>query len=93
MSKTALIAVTKLLAQELGPKGVRVNSIAPGWTTSEMSAGYLQSPEGIANVTSLPLGRQGEPDDLDGAFLLLASDAGRHITGVAIVVDGGDLIR
>lgn len=93
VSKSALIAVTKLLAQELGPKGVRVNGIAPGWTASEMSAGYLQSPEGIANVTSLPLGRQGEPEDLDGAFLLLASDAGRHITGVTIVVDGGDLIR
>lgn len=93
VSKSALIAATRLLAQEFGPKGVRVNGIAPGWTMSEMSAGYLQSPEGIANVTSLPLGRQGEPEDLDGAFLLLASDAGRHITGVTLVVDGGDLIR
>lgn len=93
VSKAALIAATKLLAQEFGPKGVRVNSIAPGWITSEMTADYLSSPDGIANVTSLPLGRHGEPEDLDGAFLLLASDAGRHITGVTLVVDGGDLIR
>lgn len=93
VSKTALIAATKLLAQEFGPGGVRVNSIAPGWITSEMTADYLRSPEGIANVTSLPLRRHGEPDDLDGAFLLLASDAGRHMTGTVLVVDGGDLIR
>lgn len=93
VSKSALIAVTRLLAQEFGPKGIRVNSIAPGWTTSEMTTDYLQSPEGIAYVTSLPLGRHGEPEDLDGAFLLLASDAGRYITGATLVVDGGTLVR
>lgn len=93
ISKTALIAATKLLAQEFGRGGVRVNSIAPGWITSEMTTDYLNSSEGVANVTSLPLGRHGEPDDVDGAFLLLASDAGRHMTGAVLVVDGGDLIR
>ncbi len=58
-----------------------------------MTTEYLHSPDGIANTSSLPLGRHGEPADLDGAFLLLASDAGRHITGATIVVDGGDLVR
>ena len=93
VSKAALIAATKLLAQEFGPKGVRVNSIAPGWTMTEMAAGYLQSPDGIADMAAMPLGRHGEPEELDGAFLLLASDAGRYMTGATIVVDGGALVR
>lgn len=93
VSKAAVISLTKLLAQELGPKGIRVNSIAPGWITSEMTAEYLQSEDGIANTSALPLGRHGEPEDLDGPFLLLASDAGRHMTGTTLVVDGGDLVR
>lgn len=93
VSKAAVIAATKLLAQELGPKGIRVNTIAPGWTTSEMTTEYLQSPGGIADMAALPLGRHGEPDELDGAFLLLASDAGRYMTGATVVVDGGALVR
>jgi 3-oxoacyl-[acyl-carrier protein] reductase len=93
VSKSALISATKLMAQEYGQKGVRVNSIAPGWIMSEMTADYLGSADGVANTTSLPLGRHGDPSDLDGAFLLLASDAGRHITGMTLVVDGGDLVR
>ena len=93
ISKAAVISATKLLAQELGPKGIRVNTIAPGWVMSEMTTDYLHSPDGIANVAALPLGRHGEPSDLDGPFLLLASDAGRHMTGTTIVVDGGDIVR
>lgn len=93
VSKAAVISLTKFMAQEFGPKGIRVNTIAPGWTTSEMSADYLNSSDGQANVASLPLGRHGEPEDLDGAFLLLASNASRHITGATLVVDGGDLVR
>ncbi len=58
-----------------------------------MSADYLNSSDGQANVASLPLGRHGEPEDLDGAFLLLASNASRHITGATLVVDGGDVVR
>jgi 3-oxoacyl-[acyl-carrier protein] reductase len=93
VSKAALISATKLMAQDFGSKGVRVNTIAPGWIMSEMTADYLGSDDGVANTTSLPLGRHGDPADLDGAFLLLASDAGRHITGITLVVDGGDLVR
>ncbi len=93
ITKAAVISATKLLAQEFGSKGIRVNTIAPGWIMSEMTADYLHSEDGIANVKSLPLGRHGMPSDLDGPFLLLASDAGRHMTGTTIVVDGGDLVR
>ena len=60
---------------------------------SEMTADYLHSPDGIANSSSLPLGRHGDPSDLDGPFLLLASGAGRHMTGTTLVVDGGDILR
>jgi len=63
VSKAAVISLTKLLAQELGPKGIRLNSIAPGWTTSEMTTEYLDSSDGKANVASLPLGRHGKPED------------------------------
>ena len=60
LAKTALIAATKLLAQELGPHGIRVNTIAPGWVLSEMTSEYLQSPEGEAAMSGLPLGRHGD---------------------------------
>ena len=92
ISKAAVIHATKLLALELGPSGIRVNSIAPGWVASEMAEEYLSSPAGEADGASHPLGRHGEPSDLDGPFLLLASDAGRHMTGATLVVDGGGLL-
>src|SRR5262245_59998655 len=92
ISKAAVIQATKLMALELGPSGIRVNSIAPGWILSEMTEEYLSSPAGHALGTSCPLGRYGQPSDLDGAFLLFASDAGRHITGTTLAVDGGTLL-
>ena len=92
ISKAAVIQATKLLALELGPSGIRVNSIAPGWVMSEMTEEYLSSPEGQAAGASRPLGRYGQPSDLDGAFLLFASDAGRHITGATLAVEGGILL-
>ena len=92
IAKAAVIQATKLLARELGPSGIRVNSIAPGWVMSEMTEEHLSSPAGQAEGASCPLGRYGQPSDLDGPFLLLASDAGRHITGVTIAVEGGGLL-
>ena len=92
ISKAAVIQATKLLALELGPSGIRVNSIAPGWVMSEMTEEYLSSPEGQAAGASRPLGRYGQPSDLDGAFLLFASDVGRHITGATLAVEGGILL-
>ncbi len=93
IAKSAVIQATRLLAGEFGKHGIRVNCIAPGWVMTEMSADYLGSPEGEAMGQRLPLGRFGQPDDLDGPFLLLASEAGRFMTGVTLVVDGGQILH
>jgi NAD(P)-dependent dehydrogenase (short-subunit alcohol dehydrogenase family) len=85
--------VTKALAVELAFKGVRVNAIAPGWFVTEINDKYLESEAGIAMKRDIPMGRFGEKGDLDGALLLLASDAGRYITGTTVVVDGGQVVQ
>jgi NAD(P)-dependent dehydrogenase (short-subunit alcohol dehydrogenase family) len=88
IAKAGVIHATRLLASELASHRIRVNSIAPGWVTSEMTADYLSSDAGRADAASGLLGRAGEPSDLDGPFILLASDAGRHMTGATIIVGG-----
>lgn len=93
VAKAAVIQTTKALALELAFKGVRVNAIAPGWFVTEINEKYLTSEAGIAMKRDIPMGRFGEPGDLDGALLLLASDAGRYITGATIVVDGGQVVQ
>jgi len=92
-AKAAVVQVTKALAVELAFKGVRVNAIAPGWFVTEINDTYLNSEAGIAMKRDIPMGRFGETGDLDGALLLLASDAGRYITGTTIVVDGGQVVQ
>ncbi len=92
VSKAAVIMLTKVLARELGPFGVRVNAIAPGlietrfsealWTNEEILGRYLKT---------TPLGRTGKPDEMVGAVLYLASDASSYVTGHTIVLDGGTL--
>ena len=91
-AKAGVVQVTKALAVELAFKGVRVNAIAPGWFVTEMNDDYLASEAGIAIKREIPMGRFGNPGDLDGALLLLASDAGSYITGATIVVDGGQVV-
>lgn len=88
-SKAALIHFTKAMALELGRYKIRVNAIAPGYFSTEMNTGFLESPMGQRMLKHIPAGRFGELEDLDGPLLLLASDAGRHITGHCLVVDGG----
>jgi 3-oxoacyl-[acyl-carrier protein] reductase len=92
-AKAAVMQVTKALAVELAFKGVRVNAIAPGWFVTEINDKYLESEAGIAMKRDIPMGRFGEKGDLDGALLLLASDAGRYITGTTVVVDGGQVVQ
>jgi 3-oxoacyl-[acyl-carrier protein] reductase len=92
-AKAAVVQITKALAVELAFKGVRVNAIAPGWFVTEINDKYLESEAGIAMKRDIPMGRFGETGDLDGALLLLASDAGRYITGTTIVVDGGQVVQ
>jgi 3-oxoacyl-[acyl-carrier protein] reductase len=83
--------MTKALGLELAFRGVRVNAIAPGWFVTEINREYLNSPEGAALTREIPAGRFGAEGDLDGALLLLVSDAGGYIAGTTIVVDGGQL--
>jgi len=92
-AKAGVVQVTKALAVELAFKGVRVNAIAPGWFVTEMNNDYLMGEAGVAIKREIPMGRFGNPGDLDGALLLLVSDAGGYITGATIVVDGGQVIQ
>lgn len=92
-AKAGVVQVTKALAVELAFKGVRVNAIAPGWFVTEMNDDYLMSEAGTAIKREIPMGRFGNPGDLDGALLLLTSDAGSYITGAIIVVDGGQVVQ
>jgi 3-oxoacyl-[acyl-carrier protein] reductase len=93
VAKAAVIQTTKALALELAFKGVRVNAIAPGWFVTEINDDYLNSDAGVAIKRDIPMGRFGKAGDLDGALLLLASNAGSYITGATLVVDGGQVIQ
>jgi len=92
-AKAGVIQITKALALELAFKGVRVNAIAPGWFVTEINDDYLMSEAGEKIKRDIPTGRFGQEGDLDGALLLLASDAGSYITGTTIVVDGGQVVQ
>ena len=92
-AKAGVVQVTKALAVELAFKGVRVNAIAPGWFVTEMNDDYLSSEAGTTIKREIPMGRFGNPGDLDGALLLLVSDAGSYITGATVVVDGGQVVQ
>jgi 3-oxoacyl-[acyl-carrier protein] reductase len=90
-AKAGVIQLTKALALELAFKGIRVNAIAPGWIVTDINRDYLAR-EGAALKREIPIGRFGEARDLDGPLLLLVSDAGRFVTGVTIVADGGQIV-
>jgi 3-oxoacyl-[acyl-carrier protein] reductase len=93
VAKAGVIQATKVLALELAFKGVRVNAIAPGWFVTEINDEYLNSEAGEKIKRDIPMGRFGAAGDLDGALLLLASEAGRYITGATLVVDGGQVVQ
>ena len=87
-SKAAVINFTRALAAEWGHHGIRVNAICPGFFPSKMSAGLLEV-MGQKILQGTPLGRLGDDEGLKGLTLLFASDAGKHITGQLMAVDGG----
>ena len=90
-SKAGLEALVRTLARELGPRGVRVNAVAPGFVDTEMTAGLdAQIRERARAETAL--GRIGAPDDVAAVIAFLVSDDARHVTGQVIRVDGGQLI-
>lgn len=93
-SKTAIDGITRAMAVELSPKGIRVNAIAPGFIYSEMTATALNSdPERKAKVFGrTPMGIMGQASDIGDAAYFLASDAAKYITGVVLPVDGGNSI-
>ncbi len=93
VAKAAVVQTTKALAVELAFRGVRVNAIAPGWFVTEINDDYLNSEAGQALKRDIPMGRFGKEGDLDGALLLLVSDAGSYITGATIIVDGGQVVQ
>ncbi len=91
-SKAALLHLTRAMALELAGSGIRVNAIAPGYVATELNREFLASSAGQRLMARIPQKRFGEPSDLDGALLLLASEAGRFMTGSVIAVDGGHLV-
>ena len=93
-SKTAIDGMTRAMAVELSPKGIRINAIAPGFIYSAMTDKALNSdPERKAKVFGrTPMGHMGQPADIGEAAYFLASDAAKYITGVVLPVDGGNSI-
>lgn len=92
-TKAALIAMAKASALDLGPYNITVNCIAPGPFATEMPMSILSPEQQAALGARTALGRWGRPEELMGAALLLASDAGSYITGTVLVVDGGATCR
>ena len=89
-SKAALINLTRTLARELGPFGIRVNAIAPGLVETQFAKVLVETPEIHDRVVSqAALGRHAQPDEIAGAAVYLASDAASYVTGAVLVVDGG----
>ena len=92
-SKGALISYTKSLAAELGPRGIRVNCVAPGWIETAMTAAVLADPTSREEIErTIPIGRVGRPEDVAGAILFLVSDLARHVQGEILNVNGGSVL-
>jgi 3-oxoacyl-[acyl-carrier protein] reductase len=91
-SKAGIIGFVKALAHELAPDGITVNAICPGIADTAQPRGHRSEEELMAQAKSIPLGRIGQPDDMAGPVVFLASDAGSYITGQALMVTGGSFM-
>jgi NAD(P)-dependent dehydrogenase (short-subunit alcohol dehydrogenase family) len=90
VSKAGLLGLTKVLAKELGPSGIRVNALAPGLVETRFSAALFQDRKLYERLMApVPLGRHGQPADVVGAAVFLASEASAYVTGQVLVIDGG----
>ncbi len=91
-SKAGLIHLTRALAMEWARYDIRVNAICPGYIETEMNSDFWKTPAGQRLIERIPQRRIGQPEHLDGALLLLASDAGTFMTGSVLTVDGGHTV-
>jgi NAD(P)-dependent dehydrogenase (short-subunit alcohol dehydrogenase family) len=93
VSKAGIVQMTKSLALEWARHRIRVNAIAPGYIETDLNREFLESEGGQTLMKRIPQRRFGKPEDLDGALLLLASDASDFMTGEVVAVDGGHLVN
>ncbi|HEX5831948.1 MAG TPA: SDR family oxidoreductase [Gemmatimonadaceae bacterium] len=91
-SKGAVVSLVKSLAVELGPRDITVNSVAPGWVDTEMSASALRGPERAGIEAAIPLRRVATAEDIAGPIVFLCSGAARHVTGEILNVNGGSVL-
>jgi NAD(P)-dependent dehydrogenase (short-subunit alcohol dehydrogenase family) len=91
-SKAGLIHLTRALAMEWARHDIRVNAICPGYIETEMNSDFWKSPAGQRLIARIPQRRIGKPEHLDGALLLLTSEAGSFMTGSVLTVDGGHTV-
>ena len=91
-SKGAMISFVKSLAIELAPKGITVNSVAPGWVDTEMVAPVMSPDERARHEKAIPVGRIATPRDIAGPIVFLCSELARHVTGEVLNVNGGSVL-
>jgi 3-oxoacyl-[acyl-carrier protein] reductase len=92
ISKAGIIQATRVMALELSASRIRVNALAPGYIDTEMNHDFWSTPAGEKLTKRIPQRRVGAESDLDGAIMLLASNASRYMTGSVVTVDGGFLL-
>jgi NAD(P)-dependent dehydrogenase (short-subunit alcohol dehydrogenase family) len=91
-AKAGVLGLTRDLAAQLGPKGIRVNAVLPGVFPSEQTEHYSDNYKAKIISARIPLGRIGDPEDVAAVVCFLASDAAAYVTGVSLPVDGGVLL-